>query len=254
VKKVNIEKALEFLKKYLNELEGLKNLKYDNLEWLKWKSRVNVVSQATFGSDSREYKEFNVTHRRMQTSVGKEQREYLEDLNGHELGITNILQKYEILGIPSSPEVKAIKSEADSPKAFIAHGGESEALSKLSEFLIALGIDPLVAEHQASKDMALDSKVEHYLEQADCAIILATGDDEINSKLYPRQNVSHEIGLAQKTILDKIVYLLEEDATFSSNISPKVWQRFTKEIMDQAFIAVARELKAFGIIKAVKPQ
>jgi len=139
------------------------------------------------------------------------------------------------------------------PKAFIAHGKESPALIELRDFLDAMGLQPLIVEDQPSKGKAVDDKVEHYLGQADCAIILATADDEIAGKSHPRQNVIHEIGLAQKTFPERIIYLLEENAEFPSNVSPKVWQRFTQESMAHAFIAVARELTAFGIIRAVKP-
>jgi len=50
-----------------------------------------------------------------------------------------------------------------------------------------------------------------------------------------------------------MVYLLEEGATFPTDISEKVWERFTHECMDKALTKVAKELVAFGIIKAVKP-
>jgi hypothetical protein len=58
--------------------------------------------------------------------------------------------------------------------------------------------------------------------------------------------------LAQKTFPEKIIYLLEEGAEFPANIKPKVWERFTQGCMDEAFIAIARELKAFGLIRAIK--
>jgi predicted nucleotide-binding protein len=138
------------------------------------------------------------------------------------------------------------------PKAFIAHGGKSVALDKLCRFVEALGVKALVVEEQPSKAKALDDKVEYYMAEADCAIILATGDDEIEGKLHPRQSVIHEIGLAQKTFPEKIIYLLEEGAEFPANIKPKVWERFTQDCMDEAFIAIARELKAFGLIRAIK--
>lgn len=139
------------------------------------------------------------------------------------------------------------------PKAFIAHGGKSDALTKLVKFLRALGVEPLVVEEQASKAKSVDDKVEYYMNLADFAIIIATRDDQIDGKWYPRQNVAHETGLAQKTCGDKIIYLKEEGAEFPSNISPKVWEPFTQQSMDRAFIAVVRELNAFEILKAAKP-
>jgi predicted nucleotide-binding protein len=138
------------------------------------------------------------------------------------------------------------------PKAFIAHGGKSVALDKLCRFVEALGVKALVVEEQPSKAKALDDKVEYYMSEADCAIILAMGNDEIKGKLYPRQNVIHEIGLAQRTLPERIIYLLEKGTEFPSNIHPKVWESFTQDCMDEAFIAIARELRAFGLINATK--
>ena len=69
----------------------------------------------------------------------------------------------------------------------------------------------------------------------------------------PRGNVSMEIGKLQELFKDRIVYLLQAGAKFSSDISEKVRERFTPQSMDKAFIKVARELKKCGILKAVKP-
>ncbi len=139
------------------------------------------------------------------------------------------------------------------PKAFVSHGKESVALNKLEEFLRALGVEPIIVKEQPSLDRTVDDKVNYYLSQADFVVILATGDDEIGGKLHPRQNVIHEIGLAQKTHVGKIIYLLEAGAEFPSNISPKVWERFKQRNMMKAFLCIVRELRAYGILKVIKP-
>ncbi len=146
------------------------------------------------------------------------------------------------------------KSKFEVPKAFISHGKESAALKKLEDFLHNLGILPLIVKEQPSLDKTVPDKVEYYLQQSDFVIILATGDDEFEGKLHPRQNVIHEIGLAQKTHPGKIIYLLEENTEFPSNISPKVWERFKQRNMLNAFLCILRELRALGILLAVKPQ
>ena len=146
------------------------------------------------------------------------------------------------------------KSKFEVPKAFISHGKESAALTKLEDFLHNLGILPLIVKEQPSLDKTVPDKVEYYLQQSDFVIILATGDDEFDGKLHPRQNVIHEIGLAQKTHSGKIIYLLEEGTEFPSNISPKVWERFKQRNMLNAFLCILRELRALGILLAVKPQ
>ena len=138
------------------------------------------------------------------------------------------------------------------PKAFISQGKASAALNKLKEFLETLGIEPLIVKKQPSLDKDLPDKVDLYLSQADFVIILATADDKVEDKLQPRQNVIHEIGLAQKTRPGKIIYLLEEGAEFPSNIRPKVWESFKQRNMMNAFLGIVRELRAYGMLKVTK--
>jgi len=139
------------------------------------------------------------------------------------------------------------------PKAFISHGKESVALDKLAKFLVELGIIPLIVKEQPSLDKTVDDKVQYYLNESDFVVILATCDDEFDGKWHPRQNVIHEIGLAQKTREGKIIYLLEEGCEFPSNISPKVWERFKKRNMMNSLLTIVRELRAYGILLSTKP-
>lgn len=151
---------------------------------------------------------------------------------------------------------KLQKLSSEPPKAFIAHGGKSEALNKLKEFLVALGVEPLIVEEQPSEGRSVGENVDLYARQADCAIILATkGDiDGETGRFIPRGNVLMEIGKSQELFKDKIIYLLQAGTKFPTNISEKVWGRFTTQRMDDAFIKIARELHKFGILKAVKPE
>jgi hypothetical protein len=151
---------------------------------------------------------------------------------------------------------KSVDSEPlTPPKAFIAHGGDSEALGKLKDFLRALGVDSLVVEEEASEDRSANENVEHYLSEADCAIVLATkGDiDGRTREFLPRGNILVELGRCQERFPNKAVWLLEEDTRFPSNVSEKVWERFTQSSMEKAFIKIAKELRAFGIIKTGRP-
>ena len=141
------------------------------------------------------------------------------------------------------------------PKAFIAHGGDSPSLRKLKNFLEALGTQPLIVEEQPSEGRSVGENVDWYSRQADCAIILATKGD-IDGKtggFIPRGNVLMEIGKLQELFKDRIIYLLQAGTKFPTNVSEKVWGRFTSSQMDNAFIKIAKELRKFEILKAVKP-
>ncbi len=147
-------------------------------------------------------------------------------------------------------------NESASVKAFISHGKGGGALLKLEKFVSELGVTPIVVKDQPNLDRSVDKKVEDCLKEADFVIILATGDDEIKSKpdtRQPRQNVIHEIGLAQNTHAGRIIYLLEEGTEFPSNIKPKVYESFARQSMDGAFIAIIRELRELGFLKVVTP-
>lgn len=150
--------------------------------------------------------------------------------------------------------LKPILSANLPAKAFISHGKPSMALDKIELFLRDLGIEPLIVKDMASEDKTVDDKVNHYLDQADCVVILATGDDLIDEELHPRENVIHETGLAQATHKGKIIYFLEEKTEFPSNIRPKVWETFKQDNMENVFQRIVIELKAFGILQTMKPE
>jgi len=133
-------------------------------------------------------------------------------------------------------------------KAFVSHGRESEALFKIQKFLRNLSVDPILVKDQPSLDKTLTDKVSYYLLQADFVVVLATGDDEVKGTKHPKQNVIHEIGLAQNTHAGKIIYLLETGTEFPSNIDPKVWERFNQTNIENVFERMVLELTAMGML------
>ncbi|MBN1254554.1 MAG: nucleotide-binding protein [Deltaproteobacteria bacterium] len=164
-------------------------------------------------------------------------------------GIIGILE-----GEDQEKEIMAGRISREDKRVFISHGGETKALVKIERFLRGLGITPLIVKHEPSLGKSLDDLVEEQMDTCIAVIILATKDDKIKNEkgeeyYQPRPNVIHEIGLAQEKVKDRIIYLKEEDCVFPSNISPKVWGNFTQDNMEEAFIKIAKELKAFGIIE-----
>jgi len=142
------------------------------------------------------------------------------------------------------------------PKVFIAHGGKSGTLDKLCEFLEALGLEPQVVELLPSQGLSVDAKVEKYIHSADCGIVLATSGGivyEAANKKHPRLNVIDEFARLRAAFPNKTVLLLEKGVSLPSNISGITYESFARQSMDRAFSAIARELTAFGILKAVKP-
>jgi len=247
------KKALESLKDALNEIPYLKELRYDYPKYELWRDKVKQIIIS--GLSQEDYKTFISTNLLVPningfTSSETRQNYYLQRLEEYGVNIEKIIQKYEILGLEIRPN-----AQGDIPKAFIAHGGDSPALRKLESYLEALGVQPLIVEEQPSEGRSITENVDYYARQSDFAIILATkGDvDGKTGGFIPRGNVLMEIGKLQELLKDRIVYLLQAGTKLPTNISDKVRERFTPQSMDNAFIKVAKELKKFGIIKAVKP-
>ena len=250
-------KALELLKQALNEIPDLGNLRYDDEKFPLWRSRIRVILEDAFGNDSKEYQVFSQSGKRahirtlmMPDSV--HQNDYLENLKSLEISLKSIIQKYEILGVEEKPTTTVELP----PKAFIAHGGKSGVLDKLCEFIEALDIKSIIVELSASKGMTVDDKVNKYIKDADCGIVLATRGgivDEKSKKQHPRLNVIDELERLRAAFPEKTILLLERGVDLPSNISGLTYELFARQSMDRAFTAIARELTAFGILKAVKP-
>jgi predicted nucleotide-binding protein len=145
------------------------------------------------------------------------------------------------------------------PKAFIAHGGRSGILDKLREFIEALGIAPIIVELSPSRGMTVDDKVNSYIKDADCGIVLATKGGIVDTKgtkqrQHPRLNVIDELERLRAAFPEKTILLVERGVDLPSNVSGLTHEPFVGQSMDRAFTAIARELVEFGILKAVKPQ
>jgi len=253
------KRAIKLLKQKSKEAVYVASLPYENNERIPWRRNIEDILEDAFGIDSTEYKRVADIHYTIRGTSREIQRNYKKFIHRIQQEVDSIVQKYEIFGIEekdSSIEVapESIFHEIP-PKAFISHGKESAALRKLKEFIGTLGIELLIVKKQASLDKDVPDKVNLYLSQADFVIILATGDDTVTDKktgkeiIQPRQNVIHEIGLAQKTHSGRIIYLLEAGTEFPSNIRPKVWESFKQRNMMDAFLGIVRELRAYGILK-----
>ena len=248
-------RAVDLLKQALAELPRLKGLHYDNQEFKLWRARVETIIKEGLAGD---YDNFDfVQTKYFLDDIGIESLEqsldYPKKLKDYETALKSIIQKYEILGI----EEKLQGVNMEHPKVFIAHGGKSGALDKLCDFLTNLGVQPLVVEELPTKGMFVDDKVKKYQQEADCAIILATGGgiiEEKTGKQHPRLNVIDELARLRVVFPKKTILLLEQKIELPSNVSGIAYERFTRQSMDRVFIAIARELKEFGILKAVKPQ
>jgi predicted nucleotide-binding protein len=159
--------------------------------------------------------------------------------------ITKLSEIIATLSVLSGSSKRSVQKQIS---VFISHGQESLSLQKLARFVEAFGFNAIIVEHQASEGKTVPDHVENKMKISDCVIILATKDDNIGGKYYPRQNVIQEEGMATQILKGKIIYLLEEGCSLPSNISPRVWESFTQDNMEKAYLKIVREFKSFQFI------
>jgi len=95
-------KAIKLLKQALSEIPHLRELPYDNQEFVLWRDRVPNILEAAFGKSSWEHEWFATA-----VTVWRwDQEGYNSDLDSYETALKSIIQKYEILGIETEPEAK----------------------------------------------------------------------------------------------------------------------------------------------------
>ena len=139
-----------------------------------------------------------------------------------------------------------------SPYIFISHGGPTRThVDAVRDFIAALGLSPIIVADQPNLNLSLHEKVRLFMDICSGAVVLATEEDEtLAQEKRTRPNVEHEVGMLQVSqyIGGRIIYLKEAGVQFASNYDEKVWIPFDKSRAPEAFIDIARELRAFGFI------
>ena len=230
-----LEQKLEELRQLIEKKVFLSRNRY-NYNFRRWRSETEYILRNGFGNESREFINFENAATLPDTKATPAQWEIYRSSAmvkvAAELGA--IISAIENHGKPEMHQTMI------TPKVLIAHGGETIALSKVKTFISALGANPLVAEEEPSEGRSVNGQVEWCLNNADCAIILGTCDDKNlkDGKLYPRPNVCIEIGRVEEKFPNRVIYLLEKDASFPSNISEKVYEQFTQTNMEKALLKI----------------
>jgi hypothetical protein len=150
---------------------------------------------------------------------------------------------------------KSGPTKSESPKAFIAHEGMTGVLTRLREFLEALGIGYSIAEIEASNGRGVEKQVQWTQGKADFAIILATKGKAIDKKTgepYMGLNVADELGRAREIFRNRIVLLLQRGVKPHTNVRGIVYEPFSPQNLEKSFIKVIRELRNWGFIQVAK--
>lgn len=255
---MNTEQAVEILSEALNKIDNLRSKATYSAEHIEFVQSTGLELGRIFGPDSPVTRNFS--------SIGydfngtflfdpwdfeseKERHNVAAYLRGLDMAegflrsAIDQLQKHGDDQILSQSRIKL-----GGAKVFVSHSSQTQALTKVERFICVLGLEPVSVVKGPSEGMAVDDLVEKRMDECDCALILATADEQVGDRIQPRPNVIHEIGLAQEKFDNKVIYLKEMGCEFPSNVRPKVWENFTQDNMETAFEKISKELHAFGYI------
>jgi hypothetical protein len=138
------------------------------------------------------------------------------------------------------------------PNFFISHGGPTmKHVYAIRDLVTQLGLAPVIVQDLPNLNMSINDKVLTYMGLCSGGIALATVEDETTAnEKRTRPNVENEIGMLQTSpnIGSRIIYLKERDVQFASNYKEKVWIEFKKERVQDVFVKIITELRAFSLL------
>lgn len=254
----NIDEAIDILRNELSKIHSLRSSYAFSPEHVEFIQSADLEISKMFGPDSLIGENFTeIVYQNREGFVASayniEQKKaelnhkaYLAGLDMAEGILKSAISQFQRHGADRILTESRIKRGEG--RVFISHGKKTQALIKVERFIRALGLEPVIVILGASEGLAVDDLVEKRMSESDCALILATSDDEIEERRQPRPNVIHEIGMAQEKFKGKVIYLKENDCEFPSNVRHKVWENFTQDNMENAFEKISKELRAFGLI------
>ena len=202
-------KSIDRLRKALDPISELKQLRRDSPQFEKWRRNAEVAISNTFGGNTSHVKDFShIKYVPGGGFVGMPeayyQRVYLRGLDSAasmlDSMIDEIEEYWEDDGPPvSTPSTKA-REQRTTNEVFVVHGTDDGAKETVARFLTKLGLEPVVLHEQPNQGRTIIEKFEEYAQVA-FAVVLLTPDDiggrhGQSDGLQPRarQNVILELG------------------------------------------------------------
>jgi len=139
--------------------------------------------------------------------------------------------------------VKEVSGVVDpgNKNVFVVHGHDLEAKGALRDFLVKLGLNPIILDEQDDRGMTLIEKFEYYAGVCSFAFILVTPDDQMSASdrsdkaamWHARQNVIMELGWFIAHLgRERVAILYRAGAEIPSDIHGVLYARFGRSVSE----------------------
>ena len=204
-------KGIERLRKALDAIPELKELRHGSQEFEKWRRDTRIAIKNTFVDNPNYIHDFNripftltVSSYIDPTPEWKIQQAYVEGLKSAATFLKSMIGEIEEYWEDENqtPTTSVIpqNGQIDSKKVFVVHGRDNEARERVARFLEQLKLTPVILAEQSNQGRTIIEKFERHA-QAAFAVVLLTPDDvgaleSDKNNLSPRarQNVIFELG------------------------------------------------------------
>lgn len=253
---LSAERAIELIKRQINQIEGLLELRYDDPEVKKWDNITEQILVKAFGrpNDNLSYYH-NARHLGSfffaPGSDDELQRDFEESMGKGRKLLEGFVEQLEMFAEPVEGNQRP-KVEKLSKKIFIVHGHDEQAKTELALILTRLGFEPIILHEQPSEGMTVIEKLEKHLDVG-FAFVLLTPDDvgesvenKDNLKPRARQNVVFEFGLfVGKLGRDRVRCLYKGGVELPSDLQGLVYFPFNSSV-NEIQLDIVKELRAAG--------
>ncbi len=220
-------KAIERLRKALNEIPELGKLSTDSPEFKKWQRNTAVAIGRTFGTEGTQVSEFDnisffarsvpppilkseLTGWRVKRE-NERQQSYVKGLDSSASLLESMIEEIEEYWEDDNKEQGSFSlpkdERIDATKVFVVHGRDDSTRQAVARFIEKLDLEPVILDEQADKGRTIIEKFEQEADEVRFAVILLTPDDEgrlrsEEAELKPRarQNVIFELGYFRRAL------------------------------------------------------
>lgn len=250
------ERAKELIKRQLDQIDGLIQLRYNDPEVRKWDNITEQILIKAFGKPHDNLSDFlSARHSGIVLVTRDEyelQEDYKENLQKCRKLLEGFIEQLEIFVEPQKTTLKVEVKTILSKKIFIVHGHDDQATSELALLLSRLELEPIILHEQPSEGMTVIEKLEKYSDVG-YAFVLLTPDDlgaksEEKDNLRPRarQNVVFEFGMfAGKLGRNRVCALYKGSVELPSDLHGLVYVAFQTSI-NEVQLDIIKELRAVG--------
>jgi len=239
------QEVVEKLQGFIDAARVLKTLHYTSPEWALWKDEVHRYLQRV--ADQQAAADFHNKLTIIRFGPIDFQPDHISALEEAVVHLQVVKARFEREEYDPAPTVHLIPVKTP-VSIFIAHSGEPNALHRLTRFLEALGVKPVIAEWLPFKGRQVPEQARSAMDGCAAAIVFATATDAVGERKQPGRGALIETGILQERFGSKVIYLVEEGAELGPMVDGFAHESFTQGCLEKAFYRIVVDLKAHKLI------